>query len=71
MASLVSSMRAPQCMACVRRVQASVGESWLGSAQQQIRGKKKGAKTPSTVTVKLLRDVKGYGQSGMLVWSEV
>lgn len=53
-------------MACVRRVQASGVESWMGSAQQQIRGKKKVAKTPSMVTVKLLRDIKGYGKSGKL-----
>ncbi len=64
MASFISSLRASQCMSCVRRVQSGAGEPWLASAQQQIRGKKKLAKTPSTVTVRLLRDVKGYGKAG-------
>jgi hypothetical protein len=48
----------------MRRVNSSFSESWLASAQQQIRGKKKLAKQPSNIKVRLLKDVKRYGPQG-------
>lgn len=65
MASLMGSLRAPQCMSCMRRVNASFNDSWLASAQQQVRGKKKLVKQ-STIKVRLLRDVTRYGKQGMI-----
>lgn len=50
-------------MSCMRRVTTSVGDAWLASTKQQVRGKKQLAKT-STVNVRLLRDVTRYGKEG-------
>lgn len=63
MSSLVGSLRAPQCMSCMRRVTTSVGDAWLASTKQQVRGKKKLAKV-TTVNVRLLKDVTRYGKQG-------
>lgn len=63
MSSLVGSLRAPQCMSCMRRVTTSVGDAWLASTKQQVRGKKRLAKV-STVNVRLLKDVTRYGKEG-------
>jgi hypothetical protein len=49
----------------MRRVNASFNDSWLASAQQQVRGKKKLVKQ-STIKVRLLRDVTRYGKQGMI-----
>jgi hypothetical protein len=64
MASLMGSLRAPQCLPCMRRVNASFNDAWLASAQQQVRGKKKLVKQ-TTIKVRLLRDVTRYGKQGM------
>lgn len=65
MSSLVGSLRAPQCMSCMRRVTTSVSDAWLASTKQQVRGKKRLAKV-STVNVRLLKDVTRYGKEGEL-----
>ncbi|OBU01630.1 hypothetical protein VE01_00358 [Pseudogymnoascus verrucosus] len=66
MSSLVGSLRAPQCMSCMRRVTTSVGDAWLASTKQQVRGKKRLAKV-STVNVRLLKDVTRYGKEGSVI----
>lgn len=63
MSSLMGSLRAPQCMSCMRRVTTSVGDAYLASTKQQVRGKKRLAKV-STVNVRLLKDVTRYGKEG-------
>ena len=65
MSSLVGSLRAPQCMSCVRRATASFNDAWLASTKQQVRGKKKLAKV-TTVNVRLLKDVTRYGKEGKM-----
>lgn len=47
----------------MRRVTTSVGDAWLASTKQQVRGKKRLAKV-STVNVRLLKDVTRYGKEG-------
>ncbi|ELR02631.1 hypothetical protein VC83_01032 [Pseudogymnoascus destructans] len=66
MSSLVGSLRAPQCMSCMRRVTMSVGDAWLASTKQQVRGKKRLAKV-STVNVRLLKNVARYGKEGSVI----
>lgn len=53
----------PQCVSCTRRLTNLSLHEWRPS-QQQVRGKKKLANVPSTVTVRLLKDVKTFGRKG-------
>ena len=53
----------PHCSSCTRRLTSSVFSEWRPS-QQQVRGKKKLANTPSTITVRLLKDVPTFGRKG-------
>ncbi|KFY34906.1 hypothetical protein V494_06379 [Pseudogymnoascus sp. VKM F-4513 (FW-928)] len=66
MSSLVGSLRAPQCMSCMRRVTTTVGDAYLASTKQQVRGKKHVAKA-TTVNVRLLKDVTRYGKQGSVI----
>lgn len=58
----------PQCSACIRSY------AWMGLtdvdsispiARQQVRGKKKLAKTTGLTTVRLLKHMNGFGKKGM------
>ncbi|KFY59305.1 hypothetical protein V497_04373 [Pseudogymnoascus sp. VKM F-4516 (FW-969)] len=53
-------------MSCMRRVTTSVGDAYLASTKQQVRGKKRLAKV-STVNVRLLKDVTRYGKEGSVI----
>ncbi|KAF2236883.1 hypothetical protein EV356DRAFT_54580 [Viridothelium virens] len=57
---------APQCSACTRRISALGLEAWHTS-RQQIRGKKRLANGASVMTVRLMRDKKGFGRKGSIV----
>ncbi|KAI9661036.1 MAG: hypothetical protein M1821_009363 [Bathelium mastoideum] len=67
MASLVlRPFAAPQCPACLRRISALSLEAYTVS-RQHIRGKKRLANGASVMTVRLLRDKKGFGRKGSIV----
>ncbi|GAB7356437.1 hypothetical protein MBLNU459_g7208t1 [Dothideomycetes sp. NU459] len=57
----------PKCTSCARRITNFGLHEWRPTSQQQVRGKKKLANTPSTVTVRLLKDVKTFGRKGSYV----
>lgn len=64
MAGLLSSARNPLCLACIRRLAGDdLSQSWF-PFYRQLRGKKKIAKRTTTIKVKLLEDIKGYGKKG-------
>lgn len=52
----------PQCTSCLRRISNLGLQEWRSG--QQIRGKKKLANTPKTVTVRLMKDVPTFGRKG-------
>lgn len=56
--------RVPFCLQCLRVIALPDVPRLAAPFQQQVRGKKKVAKAPSTIKVKLLEDIKGYGRSG-------
>ena len=58
--------RVPFCLQCFRVSARSDVPKVAAPFQQQLRGKKKVAKAPATIKVKLLEDIKGYGRSGEL-----
>lgn len=63
MAHLVSSFKNPLCFSCIRRIIGDdIAQSWF-PFHRQVRGKKKIAQ-PTTIKVKLLQDIKGYGKKG-------
>lgn len=55
----------PQCTTCLRNYAfgATTGLNVL-SGKQQVRGKKKMPNNSGTMTVRLLKNVKGYGRKG-------
>ncbi|RDL42223.1 uncharacterized protein BP5553_02202 [Venustampulla echinocandica] len=59
--------RSPQCISCLRRTVAGLGERRLFPAGQQIRGKKYAPKGTNKVNALLLKDVKGYGKKGTVM----
>lgn len=64
MATFMSPFRLPQCAPCIRRlVSLDISEATF-PFHRQLRGKKKTAKLPHTVKVRLLRDIRGYGRQG-------
>ncbi|MCJ1385076.1 hypothetical protein MMC17_008194 [Xylographa soralifera] len=65
MSLLARNFRAPQCFACIRQVLGSDLSLPLNPFRTQVRGKKK-IRLPTTINVKLLRDVRGYGRRGQL-----
>jgi len=66
MASLLRSSQAPQCLSCIRRATAGIGDAWIATSQQHVRGKKKLAKQ-TTIKVRLLTDVRRYGRQGSII----
>ena len=64
MAGLLSSARNPLCLVCIRRLAGDdLSKSWF-PFYRQLRGKKKIARRTTTIKVKLLEDIKGYGKKG-------
>ncbi|RDW94493.1 hypothetical protein BP5796_00256 [Coleophoma crateriformis] len=59
--------RSPQCLSCLRQITGSLRETFSLAGNHQIRGKKKLAKTPSRVTIKLLKHVPKYGRMGTIL----
>jgi len=55
----------PQCTSCLRRISNIGLQEWRNG--QQVRGKKKLANTPTTVTVRLTKDVPTFGRKGTYV----
>lgn len=69
MATVPKPTVSPQCLSHLRRL-IRIPSSTPGITttspfrQQQVRGKKKSAKGPHTVNVRLLDDIRGYGRKG-------
>lgn len=55
----------PQCTSCLRRISSLGLQEWRNG--QQVRGKKKMAHAPTTVTVRLTKDVPTFGRKGTYV----
>ncbi|KAG9712471.1 hypothetical protein KCU59_g21156, partial [Aureobasidium melanogenum] len=55
----------PQCTSCLRRISSLGLQEWRSG--QQVRGKKKMAHAPTTVTVRLTKDVPTFGRKGTYV----
>ncbi|KAI9717322.1 MAG: hypothetical protein M1812_004849 [Candelaria pacifica] len=60
-------MRTPQCTTCLRRIFALGLENGHAPSRQQIRGKKKTARSTSDIKVRLLEDVPAYGRQGAII----
>ncbi|KAI9698618.1 MAG: hypothetical protein M1820_007417 [Bogoriella megaspora] len=56
----------PQCLACTKRITALGFKEWQ-PFRQQFRGKARAANGASVTTVRLTRDLKGYGRAGSIV----
>lgn len=64
MARLAISARNPLCISCIRQlVVDDLSKSWF-PFYRQVRGKKKTAKRITTINVRLLEDIRGYGKKG-------
>ena len=64
MARLPISARSPFCISCIRQLVADdLSKSWF-PFYRQVRGKKKTAKRITTINVRLLEDIRGYGKKG-------
>lgn len=64
MAALSIPIRSTLCSSCIRRmVGYDISQLWFPS-HRQLRGKKKSAKRPTTINVKLLEDIIGFGRKG-------
>ena len=64
MASLPKHAISSQCLGYLRRLAGIHAAKLNPSFHQQIRGKKKNAKGPHIVNVRLLEDIRGYGRKG-------
>ncbi|KAF2837702.1 hypothetical protein M501DRAFT_994912 [Patellaria atrata CBS 101060] len=67
MAASVRPPFLPQCALCVRKFTRLGLEGWKPLQQQQSRGLSRNPKSPETITVKLLKDVRSYGRKGAIV----
>ena len=67
MAALSTSARYTCCSFCIRRIaRDDVSQLWF-PFYRQLRGKKKSAKRPTTINVKLLEDISGFGGKGKVL----
>ncbi|KAL8807133.1 MAG: hypothetical protein Q9200_004788 [Gallowayella weberi] len=67
MASLPKPVVSSQCLGYLRRLAGIQSAKPTSVFRQQIRGKKKNAKGPHVVNVRLLEDIKGYGRKGSII----
>ncbi|CAF9942233.1 hypothetical protein IMSHALPRED_003427 [Imshaugia aleurites] len=66
MATLSISARSSLCASCIRRISwDDISQLWF-PFHRQLRGKKKSAKRPTTINVKLLEDIVGFGRKGSI-----
>lgn len=64
MAALSTYARSTLCSSCIRRIASDdISQLWF-PFHRQLRGKKKSAKRPTTINVKLLEDIEGFGRKG-------
>ena len=66
MAALLNFSRSALCSSCVSRVVGDDIAQLCFPFRRQLRGKKKSVKRPTTINVKLLVDIKGFGPKGTL-----
>ncbi|KAI4166137.1 MAG: hypothetical protein LQ342_000023 [Letrouitia transgressa] len=67
MANLSKFPRSPQCFFCLQRC-TGIDTGGVGSIfNRQVRGKKKSARQPVTVKIRLLEDLKGFGRKGAII----
>ncbi|KAL8850309.1 MAG: hypothetical protein Q9221_004724 [Calogaya cf. arnoldii] len=66
MANLVKPVPSSQCLGQLRRL-AGIYSTKPSPSHQQVRGKKKNAKSPHIVNVCLLEDIRGYGRKGSII----
>ncbi|KAL9612046.1 MAG: hypothetical protein Q9167_003338 [Letrouitia subvulpina] len=67
MVSLFKFSRSSQCFFCLRR-STGIDVAGVGSIfNRQVRGKKKSARQPVTVKIRLLEDLKGFGRKGAII----
>ena len=64
MATLFGAVKAPRCLSCLRNSTKADFPASTNLFQVQIRGKKKKAKLPPTVPVRLLKNTPSYGPKG-------
>ena len=64
MSALSALPKRPICLNCVRRIAGEDARQSLSPTFVQLRGKKKMAKKPDTINVRLLVNMKGYGRRG-------
>ncbi|KAI4270411.1 MAG: hypothetical protein L6R38_007128 [Xanthoria sp. 2 TBL-2021] len=67
MASLAKPAISSQCLGYLRRLAGIHSARLSPSFHQQVRGKKKNAKGPHVVNVRLLEDIQGYGRKGSII----
>lgn len=67
MANLILMPRAHFCLQHLRTNMLANTSRLVTPFHQQLRGKKKVARAPSTIKVKLLEDIKCYGRHGKLL----
>ncbi|KAL8932591.1 MAG: hypothetical protein Q9216_006770 [Gyalolechia sp. 2 TL-2023] len=67
MSSLPKPTVSPQCLGYLRRLAGIPTFSKANPPHIQLRGKKKSAKHPRTITVRLLEDIRGYGRKGSVI----
>ncbi|KAL8805824.1 MAG: hypothetical protein Q9182_001736 [Xanthomendoza sp. 2 TL-2023] len=67
MASLPKPVVSPQCLGYLRRLAGIQYAKPISVFHQQIRGKKKNAKGPHIINVRLLEDIRGYGRKGSII----
>ncbi|KAL8861995.1 MAG: hypothetical protein Q9178_001450 [Gyalolechia marmorata] len=67
MASLPNYAISSQCLGYLRRLAGIHAAKPNPGFHQQIRGKKKNAKGPHIVNVRLLEDIRGYGRKGSII----
>ena len=66
MTALSTSARSTLCSSCIQRISGGdISQLWF-PFHRQLRGKKKSTKLPTTINVKLLDDIKGFGRKGNL-----
>ncbi|KAL9632761.1 MAG: hypothetical protein Q9204_003655 [Flavoplaca sp. TL-2023a] len=67
MTSLAKPAISSQCLRYLRHLAGVQSIKLSPTFHQQIRGKKKNAKGPHTVNVRLLEDIRGYGRKGSII----
>ncbi|KAL9038090.1 MAG: hypothetical protein Q9180_003343 [Flavoplaca navasiana] len=67
MPNLAKPIISSQCLGYLRHLAGVQPTKFSPTFHQQIRGKKKNAKGPHVVNVRLLEDIRGYGRKGSMI----